>query len=134
MDHGIETPAERLSAGKDEQGTILFQAVSGESGIEILVSDDGRGLALAKIKQKAIAAGLIDTEQSVGDSDIGELIFHSGLSTSASVSDVSGRGVGMDAVRAFLEEKGGKITIFFRKGSKEGAEFRPFGLKILLPA
>jgi two-component system chemotaxis sensor kinase CheA len=98
------------------------------------MSDDGRGLALKKLKEKAIAAGLLDASKAASASDIAELIFHSGMSTADSVTDISGRGVGMDAIRQFVEKAGGKIEIRLGQGAKDDADFVPFSLCIKLPA
>ncbi len=134
LDHGIETAEERLQKDKAPQGsiTIDLEQVAGE--VVFSLYDDGRGLPLEKIRQKAIDAGIIKKKEKISDKHIAELIFHSGLSTADSVSDVSGRGVGMDAVRKFLQKAGGNIEIEL-KGKPEGEHgFVQFVSKITLPA
>jgi HAMP domain-containing protein/HPt (histidine-containing phosphotransfer) domain-containing protein len=134
IDHGLETPEERRAQGKPECGTIRVD-IREEGGDAVLsMSDDGRGLALKKLKEKAIAAGLLDASKAASASDIAELIFHSGMSTADSVTDISGRGVGMDAIRQFVEKAGGKIEIRLGQGAKDDADFVPFSLCIKLPA
>jgi two-component system chemotaxis sensor kinase CheA len=110
VDHGIEMPEERLQKGKPEQGRIRLDAELLPEGLKLIIGDDGRGLALSKLRQKGIEKGLIQPDES-DPQKIAELIFASGFSTATTVTEVSGRGVGMDAVRCFLEEKGGSIHI-----------------------
>ena len=109
VDHGLEPAAERIRAGKDPEGTIVLDAKEQDGAISITVQDDGRGLNLAKLSEKASESGL--PSEGLSDVDIANLIFRSGVSTAASVTDISGRGVGMDAVRSFLEADGGAIQI-----------------------
>lgn len=111
LDHGIETPAERLTAGKAETGTIHLRASHQGGNIVIEIRDDGRGLDRARILSKAIARGLVRDDDNRADVDIYELIFVPGFSTVDQVSDVSGRGVGMDVVRRNVNELGGSIAI-----------------------
>lgn len=133
LDHGIEPPAERLAAGKPAAGRIeLRMGLSGEK-LRIEMRDDGRGLNLARIREKAIEAGLIREGEAQTDESVAQLIFHSGLSTAGRVTEVSGRGVGMDAVKAFLESLGGTIDLRL-VGAKEGDGLRPFVVDISLPA
>ena len=118
-DHGLETPAERREAGKSEMGTITLRAYHEGGHILIEVSDDGRGLNTDKIKAKAIANGLVTESAAEGlsESQIQKFIFHPGLSTAAKVSNVSGRGVGMDVVRTNIEEIGGSIDLTSKLGA-----------------
>ena len=109
VDHGLEPSDERLRVGKDPEGTIVLDAKEVNGAISITVQDDGRGLNLAKLSEKAVKEGLDPT--TLSDADIANFIFRSGVSTAASVTDISGRGVGMDAVRSFLEADGGGIQI-----------------------
>lgn len=112
-DHGLETPAERLAAGKPETGRIDLQARHEGGAIVIEISDDGRGLAPARLRAKAVAAGVITAAQAeqMSDAEARELIFLPGLSTAAEVTSVSGRGVGMDVVRTNIEKIGGVIEL-----------------------
>jgi two-component system chemotaxis sensor kinase CheA len=113
LDHGIESPSERAKKGKPTKGTILLKAAHEENHIVITVSDDGKGIHPEKIKQSAMNKGLIDEEQAnkMSDKDLIFLIFKSGISTADKVTDISGRGVGMDIVRSHIEKLNGLIDI-----------------------
>ncbi len=111
LDHGIEMPAERLAAGKSEVGVISLNAFHQGGNIVLEIRDDGKGLDRTILEQKAIEKGLIDASQELTDRQVYELIFHPGFSTAEKVSDISGRGVGMDVVRKNINELGGSITI-----------------------
>ncbi|MFO1149323.1 MAG: chemotaxis protein CheA [Alsobacter sp.] len=111
MDHGLETPEERLAAGKTPEGTIKVSAEHRGSRILICVSDDGRGINRERLIQKARARGLLPEHGEPSPEEADNLIFHPGLSTAAQVTDVSGRGVGMDVVRSNVEALGGRITV-----------------------
>lgn len=110
-DHGLEGPEERLAAGKDEQGTIHLNAFHEGGNICITVADDGRGLNREKILVKAIKSGLIGEQDKLTDDQIWPLIFKPGFSTAEKVTDVSGRGVGMDVVKRNIESLGGTVSI-----------------------
>lgn len=123
IDHGIETPAERIAAGKHEIGLLSMTARQSGNRIAIAITDDGKGLDCDKLGKKAIAAGLL-TQHEVSEmshEDLYQLIFEPGLSTADQVSEVSGRGVGMDVVRANLDKIGGTITV--RSTPGEGTIF-----------
>ena len=112
-DHGLETTADRLAAGKSEKGRIVLRAYHEGGHIIIEIEDDGRGLNLDKIRQKAVANGLV-TEgelEKMTDQQVSRFIFHAGLSTAAEVTSVSGRGVGMDVVRTNIELIGGSVDL-----------------------
>ncbi len=112
-DHGLETPAERLAAGKPEQGTIRLSAYHEGGHIIICIADNGRGLNTERIKAKAVAGGLVteaDLEK-MTEAQIHKFIFAPGFSTAASVTSVSGRGVGMDVVRTNIDQIGGTIDV-----------------------
>ena len=111
VDHGIESGEDRVAAGKPEAGTILFEAIDNGDHAVIRIKDDGRGLALHKVYEKAVTNGLIPEGETPPHIDVAKLIFHSGLSTAEAVTQVSGRGVGMEAVQAFLEKQGGSIGV-----------------------
>jgi len=121
VDHGIENPADRRMAGKPETGSIWLRALHEGGQVIIEIEDDGAGLNLDAIRDKAIAVGLVGTEEAteMSDRDIAQLIFAPGLSTAKTVSNVSGRGVGMDVVRTNIEKIGGSIDILStaRKGT-----------------
>ena len=120
IDHGIESPEERLEAGKSENGTVILSAEQKGSSIIIGIIDDGAGLNKARILEKATQNGLAVTPD-MPDSEIWQLIFQAGFSTAAEVTDVSGRGVGMDVVRRNIESIGGRIEIESSQG--EGSAF-----------
>ena len=133
LDHGIESPQDRAAAGKAEQGQVRFACERNGDALELHISDDGRGLPLHKLYEKGVANGVFNGVERPSPEAVAELIFQSGLSTAAQVTQVSGRGVGMDAVRTFLEKEGGSIRIVL---SKPGAEFgfTPFKFVLSLPA
>jgi len=113
VDHGLEMPADRLAAGKPEMGKIRIEAKRQRDSIVIDVRDDGAGIDLASVCRRAIEAGLIhpDLAGDLSAQDVVAFIFHPGLSTALSVSEVSGRGVGMDAVKATIENLGGGVEL-----------------------
>ncbi|MCR9094717.1 MAG: chemotaxis protein CheW [bacterium] len=113
VDHGLEMPDDRRAAGKPETGAIRVEARRQKDSIEIDVSDDGKGLDLASVCRRAIEAGLIhpDLVDDLPIEEIAAFVFHPGLSTAQSVTDVSGRGVGMDAVKATVESLGGGVEL-----------------------
>ncbi|WP_370655806.1 chemotaxis protein CheA, partial [Paracraurococcus lichenis] len=112
-DHGLEGPAERVAAGKDETGVIALHASHEGGHIVMTLSDDGRGLNLARIRQKAVERGMASEAEvaAMSDNQLAQFIFRSGFSTAAAVTDVSGRGVGMDVVRTNVERIGGTIEL-----------------------
>lgn len=110
-DHGIECPADREKAGKPRKGRLELRARHEAGNIVIEIVDDGKGLDRQRILRKAIAAGIIAEGQELNDQDILRLIFHPGLSTAEKVTDVSGRGVGMDVVKKNIEDLRGRIDI-----------------------
>ncbi len=112
-DHGLETPSERAAAGKPEQGTIRLSAYHEGGHILICIADNGRGLNTERIKAKAVASGLVSEAdlEKMTEAQIHKFIFAPGFSTAASVTSVSGRGVGMDVVRTNIDQIGGTIDI-----------------------
>lgn len=116
VDHGIESPEERRAAGKPEMGTITLDAYHEGNHIAILISDDGKGLDLNRIYEKALSKGLVSEREGLSDRDIANLIFLPGFSTADKVTDISGRGVGMDVVKKALNNLGGMIDISTRPG------------------
>jgi len=111
IDHGIEPPEERASAGKPARGTIRLSAVHTGSNVVVSIADDGRGLDAAAIRARAIERGLIGAEASPPEKEIFNLIFLPGFSTAKQVTEVSGRGVGMDVVRRQIEPLRGSVSI-----------------------
>ncbi|AIG97919.1 Chemotaxis protein histidine kinase [Archaeoglobus fulgidus DSM 8774] len=118
VDHGIETPEERVAAGKDEVGRIKLAAWREKNNIIIELEDDGRGLDVEKIKQKAIEKGIVSPAEadSMSEDEIKMLIFSPGFSTKDEATEVSGRGVGMDVVKTTVERLGGSVRISSEKG------------------
>src|SRR5215213_6930119 len=130
IDHGIEPPGARLAAGKPAQGTVRVHAMQVGSEVVVTVADDGRGIDLEGVGERAGASG--DSLEGVGDAEALYAIFRSGLSTAATVSEVSGRGVGLDVVRASLAAVRGRVEVHSEPGA--GSEFRlsvPITLAIL---
>jgi len=115
-DHGLELPEERIANGKPEQGTVRLNAFQEGGSICITVEDDGRGLNREKILAKAVANGMIAEGESLPDEQIWQLIFRPGFSTADKITDVSGRGVGMDVVKRNIEGLGGTVTIQTKEG------------------
>ena len=134
LDHGIEPPAERQAAGKDPEGTLKLRASHEGGHVIIEVSDDGAGIAVEKVRQKAIERGLITADRAaqLGERELLQLIFLPGFSTAAQVTNVSGRGVGMDVVRTNVEKIGGKVEIDSRTGKGTTLRLRiPLTLAII---
>jgi two-component system, chemotaxis family, sensor kinase CheA len=111
IDHGIEPVAERRAAGKSEHGTVKLKAFNSSSYVNIIISDDGKGISRENVLQKAIQKGLISADENPSDEEVFNLIFHPGLSTAFQVSDVSGRGVGMDVVKQKINELRGNVVV-----------------------
>lgn len=132
LDHGLETPQQREASGKPPSGTIELAAFHEGGSIIIEVKDDGAGLNRPRILQKARERGLIAPDQDLSDEQIDNLIFMAGFSTAEQVSDVSGRGVGMDVVRQNINDLGGHVQIFSRAGQGSTVRIRlPLTLAIL---
>jgi two-component system chemotaxis sensor kinase CheA len=121
VDHGLETPAERVAAGKPEEGVVRLSAAHHSGRIVITVADDGRGIDRARVRAKAVERGIVLPDAVLTDEEIDNLIFAPGFSTAATVSNISGRGVGMDVVRRNIQALGGRIGIHSRLG--EGSSF-----------
>lgn len=121
IDHGIEMPDVRIAAGKPETGTVELNAFHQSGNIVIEIKDDGAGLNKERIQQKAIENGLIDESTTLADEQIFDLIFQPGFSTADAVSDLSGRGVGMDVVRRNIASLNGSIEVSSETG--KGSRF-----------
>ena len=132
MDHGIENAEQRINAGKPAAGRIELDAELLSGHLCFRLRDDGRGLAITRIRRKAIENRLISPDHLPAPEDVAQMIFASGFSTAEKVTEVSGRGVGMDAVKGFLEREGGKIEIRFLDEAVD-ADFRRFETLIHLP-
>ncbi|WP_294228617.1 chemotaxis protein CheA [uncultured Shimia sp.] len=111
VDHGLETPEDRLAAGKPEMGTIKLEAAHRSGRVVISLSDDGAGVNRPKVREKALEKGIIRPEDDLTDSDIDNLLFRAGFSTADEISQLSGRGVGMDVVRSEIQALGGRINL-----------------------
>jgi len=121
VDHGLEGVDERLKAGKPDVGTVSLNAYQKGGNVVIEIRDDGRGLDLDKIREKAIGRGLIEKDKTYTEEEIRNLVFLPGLSTHEKATDISGRGVGMDVVRKNIEKLGGRTEIQSTRG--EGSVF-----------
>jgi chemosensory pili system protein ChpA (sensor histidine kinase/response regulator) len=122
--HGIESPEERRAAGKDEMGEIILTLRQEGNEVVITMSDDGGGLHYDRIRAKAIANGLLAADEPADERRLAEMIFHSGISTATKVTQVSGRGVGMDVVKTEVANLGGRIDVSSETG--RGSLFRIF--------
>ena len=116
VDHGLETPEDRVASGKPEEGVVRLSAAHQAGRIVITVADDGRGIDRARVRAKAVERGIVASDAALTDEEIDNLIFAPGFSTAASVSNISGRGVGMDVVRKNVQALGGRIGIQSRQG------------------
>lgn len=119
VDHGVEAPERRLAAGKPAEGRLLLRAFHEGGQVNIEISDDGAGIDVERVKQKALAKSLISLDQAarMSDRELSNLIFLPGLSTAEKVTNVSGRGVGMDVVKTNIEKIGGTVDIQSRPGA-----------------
>ncbi|WP_141735867.1 ATP-binding protein [Oligoflexus tunisiensis] len=118
IDHGIEMPEERVAAGKARSGLIRLRTKEQDGLVNIELSDDGRGLDIARIKAKAIEMDLVSAEVAdrMTEKEIVPLLFHTGVSTATTVTEISGRGLGMDVVRDYVQGLGGSLSLSFVKG------------------
>ena len=118
VDHGVESPERRLAAGKSETGTLLLRAFHEGGQVNIEISDDGGGLNVDRIRARAVERGLITAEKAprMTDREIWQMIFQPGFSTAEKVTNVSGRGVGMDVVKTNIEKIGGTVDVSSRLG------------------
>jgi len=126
VDHGIEPPAERADAGKDREGTIELRASRERDHVTVTVEDDGRGLDVAELRRKALEKG-VRTEaelDSMEDSEVYDLVFHPGFSTADEVTDVSGRGVGMDVVHSTVKQLDGSVNVESEQGEGTSVTLR----------
>ncbi|MCY1281076.1 Chemotaxis protein CheA [compost metagenome] len=132
MDHGIEPSEDRLAAGKTARGTLRLNAYHESGSIVIEVSDDGRGLDRQRILAKAIEKGLVQADQVLSDQEVFRLIFEPGFSTAAQITNLSGRGVGMDVVRRNIEQLRGEVEVLSAFGQGSTVRIRlPLTLAII---
>lgn len=120
-DHGVESPEDRKSAGKDETGTVLLKAANEGNMIVIDIVDDGAGINVERVRQKAVERGLIHPNKVISDQEAAQLIFMPGFSTAAKISNVSGRGVGLDVVKTMIEKLNGTVQVTSELG--HGSKF-----------
>ncbi len=116
IDHGLESPEKRRAAGKPEEGTVRLSAMHRSGRIVIEVADDGAGINRARVRQIAVDKGLIPADAQLTDEEVDNLIFLPGFSTASTVSNISGRGVGMDVVKRSVQALGGRISISSNPG------------------
>jgi len=132
IDHGIESPEKRLAMGKPETGVVELDAFHDSGSIVIQISDDGKGLSRENIITKAVEKGLIQDGQQLTDQEVFRLIFEAGFSTAESVSNLSGRGVGMDVVRRNIESLRGQVELDSKEGQGSVISIRlPLTLAII---
>ncbi len=127
VDHGIEPPEERRKAGKPEEGTLLLKASNEGNMIIIDVQDDGAGIDVKKVREKAISKGLIHPNKVLSDQEAFDLIFMPGFSTSDKITNVSGRGVGLDVVRTMITKLNGTVNV-----TSEAGKFTKFSIRLPL--
>ena len=116
VDHGVESPEERVKSGKSEVGTVLLKASNEGNLIVIDIADDGAGIDPEKVKQKAISKGLIHPDKVLTDQEAYQLIFMPGFSTAEKITNVSGRGVGLDVVKTMIDKLNGTVSVSSEKG------------------
>jgi len=134
IDHGVELPEDRLVAGKPEEGVIRLRARHEGGQVNILIEDDGAGLDAARIKEKALQRGLVAPErlEAMGESELIQLLFLPGFSTAKEVTSISGRGVGMDVVKTYIEKIGGSVDLHSEPGAGTTVRLRiPLTLAII---
>lgn len=121
IDHGVESPAERREAGKPEEGQVRLKASNEGNMILIEIVDDGKGIDVSSVREKAIERGVIHPNKQLSDVEAFNLIFEPGFSTAKQVTDVSGRGVGLDVVKRQIEKLNGNVSVWSEEG--EGSRF-----------
>lgn len=121
LDHGVESPAERAAAGKSEQGTVYLRASNEGNMIIIEIEDDGKGIDVEAIKRKAVERGIIHPNKILTEMEAFNLIFEAGFSTADKVTNISGRGVGLDVVRRQIQKLNGSVTVSSKPG--KGTKF-----------
>lgn len=132
VDHGLEAPQQRLAEDKAEAGTIMLEMGVLNGELQFALSDDGAGLALARIRRVAVERGMFGADDVISDEAAAQLVLRAGFSTRQQVSDVSGRGVGLDAVCDFVAAASGRVGIVFTDDAV-GADFRAFQVVVAFP-
>ncbi len=130
LDHGIEPPEERLQKGKTAYGTLTLICTEEAGRLRLTIEDDGRGLPIRLLRSRASLYGL---PMNASDEEVAQLVFQSGLSTSSTVTEISGRGMGMEAIRLYLREVGGDVILELLNPTNN-TDYRPFRLVLFLPA
>ncbi len=133
MDHGIEFPAERIALGKKAEGLIRLGVDEDGTYLKIWYSDDGKGLNLRRLQTLGRERGLLPSDRNASRDEIAELIFAAGISTAQALTDISGRGVGMSAVRKYYQDAGGSISVHFDEGRFSMEGYAGFRFCIRLP-
>jgi hypothetical protein len=133
MDHGIEYPAERIALGKKAEGLIHLQVKEDSDQLKIWFSDDGRGLNLRRLQSLGQSRGLLPADRNASRDEIADLIFASGISTAQTLTEISGRGVGMSAVRKYYQDAGGDIALHFEDSPFRVEGYAVFRFCITLP-
>ncbi|MGB9840670.1 chemotaxis protein CheA, partial [Thermovenabulum sp.] len=123
IDHGIEKPEERVKIGKPEEGNLIMKAYHDGNNVVIEINDDGAGIDCERIARKAVEKGIVDEAKALRmkETELLSLIFEPGFSTSEKITDISGRGVGLDVVKSKIESLGGNVEVYTKKG--EGTKF-----------
>jgi two-component system chemotaxis sensor kinase CheA len=121
LDHGIESPEARLAAGKPEEGTVLLKASNEGNMIIIEIADDGKGIDVEAVRAKAVEKGLIHPSKALTEIEAYNMIFDPGFSTAKTVTNISGRGVGLDVVKRQIEKLNGSVTVTSQRG--KGSRF-----------
>jgi two-component system, chemotaxis family, sensor kinase CheA len=116
LDHGVETPEERVAAGKNEVGTVLLKASNEGNMIVIEIADDGKGIDIEAVRAKAVERGIIHPDKALTEVEAFNLIFDAGFSTAKKITNISGRGVGLDVVKRQIEKLNGSVTVSSRPG------------------
>lgn len=132
MDHGLEAPLTRLTHGKPATGTIAVAMELDDLHLRLRLKDDGQGLHLERLRAHAVRQGLVQADQPMNDGAVAQLIFAPGFSTAEKVTEVSGRGVGMDAVRGFMQAEGGNVSIELLEPQR--GQGQRFQILVTLPA
>ncbi len=133
VDHGLEDTDTRITMGKEERGKILINTMAVDNVLNIFINDDGRGLDIKGLKKKGVDFGYWGKDDTPSHQEIAEIIFCSGISTKEAVTDISGRGVGMDAVKKLLTAQGGNIKLILQSTTNSDEDFLPFELMVNLP-
>lgn len=133
IDHGIEPPNQRMSLGKSKKGHIKIESKLADNSIVLSIQDDGSGIDLKKVKEKAVKMDLIGTNDQISNGQLAQFIFCSGFSTTEETTLLSGRGVGMDAVKNLIENEGGMIVLKSTSPQEKGSCHLPVKFEIRLP-